>query len=169
MGDIQRMNNLTKEQKDALLNTDKIAIIGMPLAGKTTLIRELNGIDLDDVVEKRNDQSVAELLAKGTFRLAETEALTYLVQKETPLIALGGGAILKTENIALLNDYFIVFLNTPLAVLHERSLTSTRPLIKQKTDLDRLFEERYPLYVAAARIAIDSATLKHILQEKARG
>jgi len=158
--------HLDAKRQDAFMNARKIAVIGMPLAGKTTLVRELMGCDLDDVVETLTKQTIPYLLADGVFRAEETKALMYLVQQGTPLIALGGGANLKQENLALLRDYFVIFLDTPLSVLQQRLKTSPRPLIKEPSDLDRLFSERYPLYVAAAQLQVDGKTLKRLFKEK---
>jgi len=157
---------LTSEQKHTFMQANKIAIIGMPLAGKTTLIRQLVGCDLDDVIEARTQTTISTLLRQGVFRAEETQALAFLVAQQTPLLALGGGAILKQENVALLADYFVVFLDTPLPVLHERLQTNMRPLIRQATDLDRLFFERYPLYVEAADLIVTGEVLEQLFHEK---
>lgn len=150
------------------MSADKIALIGMPLAGKTTMIRELKGYDLDDTVENLTKMSVSDLLLQGTFREEETRALAYLVAQEKKLIALGGGAILKQQNIDLLREYFVVFLDTPLVVLLERLKTNERPLIKREADLRKLFDERYALYLKAADMHIDGVSLKRLFQEKIR-
>jgi len=161
--------SVDEDTRIAFMVADKIAIIGMPLAGKSTIIRSTGGVDLDAVVELRTERRIPDLLADGVFRAEESAALRQLVEERTPLLALGGGAILKQENVDLLADYFVVFLDTPLEVLHERLKTSARPLIKEPTDLDRLFVERYPLYSAVADVKLDGATLEQLLEAKMTG
>ena len=148
-----------------LVNT-KIAIVGMPLAGKTTMIRTYGGVDLDDAIEAQTNQRIPNLLEKGIFRDTETQVLKNLVEQEIPLIALGGGAVLKQENIELLKDYLIVFLDTPLEILKERSQINYRPLIKTEQDLLNLFEQRYPIYQKVANIHLDSEVLSLMLRLK---
>ena len=71
------------------------------------------------------------------------------------VIATGGGAILKKENVrALRQNGVIFFLNRPLEDIIP---TSDRPLSSDIESLRKRFEERYPIYKATGdfEIAID--------------
>lgn len=142
-----------------------IALIGMPLSGKSTMIKKFNGLDLDDEIVKRTGQAISDLLENGTFRTYETTVLKELATQKQPLIALGGGAILKPENIEALKDYLIIFLNTELDVLMSRSEQSERPLIKQKSDLLKLYNERLPLYNRYCNLKMTEEELEGKLNE----
>jgi shikimate dehydrogenase len=146
-----------------LETTTKIALIGMPLSGKTTYITSHNGIDLDAEIIAATGKMIETLLAENNFRDEETKILAQLTKKQSPLIALGGGAILRAENIELLKDYLIIFLEVPLEVLIKRSQSDDRPLIKNKTDLLKLYEQRIDLYRKYANISLSFEQLEEYL------
>ncbi|GBU10983.1 hypothetical protein AwErysi_05990 [Erysipelotrichaceae bacterium] len=147
------------------LTHPKIALIGMPMSGKTTAITAFFGCDLDDQIIKRSGEKIADMLDRGTFRRAESRTLQALVNEGHKLIALGGGAILNFENLEIIKDYLIIFLNTPLEVLQKRIQTDTRPLLKKKGDLEKLYEKRIPLYKQYANITIETNELEAKLNE----
>lgn len=164
---IKRDNALIEEIYNYLLFTmyDKIALIGMPLAGKSTIIHEYGGIDIDEMIVERNQEKIETLLASGYFRELETKELAYQVKQNASLIALGGGAILNHKNIELIKDYIIIFLNTPLLILLERYRDGIRPLLKDKDELIRVYNKRLPLYMTYANIVIEEDKLKELLNE----
>lgn len=143
----------------------KIAIVGMSLSGKTTLIKKLGGLDLDAEIERRTKTCIPVLLDRGDFRDVETQILTELVSEAAPLIALGGGAALKHENIELLKDYLIIALNTPLEVLKERSKSNYRPLIKNTEDVERLYNERYETYHRVSNLTRSSTDIEYLFNK----
>ena len=142
---------------------DKIALIGMPLAGKTTIISKFAGIDLDDAIIAKHKKSPKELLEAGIFRTVETEMLAELTEQGVKLIALGGGAVLKDENIALLKDYLIVFLDEQLEVLETRWAPGIRPLLKTKADLATTYANRIDRYRRVANIAVTGKQLEELI------
>ncbi|MGL5041714.1 MAG: shikimate kinase [Culicoidibacterales bacterium] len=144
--------------------TTKIALVGMPLSGKTTAITRYNGVDLDAQIILDTGMPIELLLAEKRFRAEETKTLMQLTAKGTPLIALGGGAILKNENIELLKDYLIVFLDIPLDVLIERSKQEYRPLIKSEADVVKLYNQRIDLYRKHANISLNFEQLEAYLK-----
>jgi Shikimate 5-dehydrogenase len=144
---------------------DKVALIGMPFSGKTTMINKFSGYDLDDIIVASTGCTISELFEQNRFREEETAALKHAIEKELPLLALGGGTILKSENIELLKDYLLVFLDEPLEVLKKRVDFTTRPLIKQISDLETLYETRYPLYNQVANIAVSGGELEYYLKK----
>lgn len=64
------------------------------------------------------------------------------------MIATGGGAVLKKENVNFLkSNGKIFFLNRPIADILP---TDDRPLSSNRSDLQKRFDERYPTYKATA-------------------
>jgi len=159
-------NDIQEIREYLLMKTcDKIALIGMPLAGKSTLVKEFGGVDLDDTIVSQYQEDIPSLLKNGLFRNYESVLLKQLVEENTKLIALGGGAILNHYNLELLKDYLIIFLDEDLEVLKSRYQEGIRPLLTNIEALETLYTKRYPLYTAYANIQGDGQTIKQLLEE----
>ncbi|MGL4382277.1 MAG: shikimate kinase, partial [Bacilli bacterium] len=143
----------------------KVALMGMPLAGKSTLIKSYHGSDLDATIEKKTKQKIALMLEEGTFRDYETAVLKELVDQESTLIALGGGAILKHENIEILKDYLLVYIDVSLPELKRRLKCSKRPLLKSASDVEMTYNTRLPIYLKYANVAIKPQEMRFYLDE----
>jgi shikimate dehydrogenase len=154
-----------------LMAASGIALVGMPLSGKSTLLAGLpaaglDGIavaDLDAEIEKASGKDIPAIFAaegEAGFRAREHRALAELV-KGPHIIACGGGALTRDENLALLRKSLIVFVDVPMAELKRRyrmSMPGTRPLLKSEADLEALYAKRLPVYASASRArAGDSA------------
>ena len=64
------------------------------------------------------------------------------------MIATGGGAVLKKENVNFLrSNGKIFFLNRPIDDILP---TDDRPLSSNRSDLQKRFDERYPIYKETA-------------------
>lgn len=138
----------------------------MPLAGKSTFVARFNGIDLDDEIEKKYQTTVSQMLSDKTFRARETEVLGCLVQNaQHNLIALGGGSILKYDNMLAIKDYLIIYLKVPLHTLKQRLTTNQRPLLKNTTDLERIYHERQNLYHRYANLELNNKELNMFYEE----
>ena len=151
-----------------------LVLVGLMGSGKSTvgaiLARHLGRtfVDLDEEVAAREGQSVRDLLASGAgaaFREAEAAALADLLAATEPtVIATGGGAVLDPGSRRLLNEGpVVVWLQAPTTVLVARVAhegAPDRPLLDEgpETVLDRLADERTPLYAEVADLSIDSAT-----------
>lgn len=130
-----------------------IVLTGMPGSGKTTigklLAAELNMtfIDTDDEIIKRENRPITEIFAElgePGFRKIEAEVIASLAGVQNAVIATGGGAILNGQNMDLLRENGrIYFIDRPL---DEIAATSDRPLSSSRADLEKRYEERYPLY-----------------------
>jgi shikimate kinase len=123
----------------------RVVLIGFMGAGKTTVGRALASrlrwdfCDLDEVIEQREDQSIAQIFAacgEAGFRRIESAALRDLLQ-DTPaagdlVLALGGGAFVQADNRAALEQAgaITVLLEAPLEELRRRcaSERKARPL-----------------------------------------
>lgn len=153
---------LVEQLKNHLYLTvfEKKIIIGMPLAGKSSLASNeefMYAVDLDEYIEKTKQMTINELIIdEQQFRLIETECLKELVASGTKTIIAGGGLILKAENMEVCSEYVRVFLDTPLECLIERLTQSERPLLPTKKRLIETYEQRINLYYKYADIVIRS-------------
>ena len=155
---------------DALQNEmENIVLTGMPGCGKSSTGKVLAGltgkrfVDLDEEIEKAEGRTPERIIledGEAAFRDAETAAAKR-VGKETGLvIACGGGAVLREENVkALRQNGRIVFIRRELSKLP----TKGRPL---SADLPALYEKRRPYYEAAADVILDNDGTVEELAEK---
>lgn len=100
---------------------------------------ELQFIDLDTYIEKRNFKTIPEIFAaegEEGFRRAERKALHEVSEFENVVIATGGGAPCFFDNMELIKNTGIsLYLNGSSRIIAERLINSKteRPLIKGKS------------------------------------
>ena len=135
-----------------------LILIGMPGCGKTAVGRELAAAtgrpfrDSDAELERRTGRAVGELLAEGeeAFRDRESAVLASLGKERGLVIATGGGAVLREENLASLSQNgLLIRVTRPL----ERLSTAGRPL-SQSGDLAAIARYREPLYRRFADVTV---------------
>jgi shikimate dehydrogenase len=86
------------------------------------------------------------------FRDLESAVIRDLSLRGGAVIATGGGAVLRRENVdALKQNGTLVFLDRPLADLLP---TDDRPLADDADKLKKLYAARYPIYTAAADVTV---------------
>ena len=145
-----------------------VYLVGMPGSGKSTVGAELAGrlgvpfIDLDVEIADADGRGVTEIFeAEGEpgFRAREAKALLAASVQDPAVIACGGGVVLEPANrITLRNTGTCVYLDVPLAVLEARvEPNAERPLIRESGDLQRLLEQREPLYREFAGHVVDGS------------
>ena len=141
---------------------ENIVLIGMPSCGKTTVGQRLTALtgkrfsDSDELVIQKIGMPIGDYFAacgEAAFRDREQEAVAELAAVGGQVIATGGGAILRQENLtALRRNGILVFLDrSPEKLL----ATADRPLSADREALRRRYEERYARYCAAADLHID--------------
>lgn len=146
-----------------LAGTQSIVLSGMPGAGKSTvgtlLAEKMNRdfFDLDEEIVRVSGRSIPEIFATDGevyFRTLETRVLReVLANKKGIVLATGGGAILRDENVDLLHrNGKIYFIDRPLETLLP---TNDRPLASSHEDIRCRFEERYDRYCVTADCHID--------------
>ncbi len=152
------------------MTTDKIYLVGFMAAGKSTVARELaarlgwRAEDVDDLIEKRERMTVAEIFARHGephFRQAERDILRLLQPMRHLIVATGGGTFVDPDNRAAINvDGVSVWLDAPLADIITRiPLDGRRPLAADRAQLERLYAARADAYrLAHVRVAAGHAT-----------
>ncbi len=153
---------------------ENIVLTGMPGSGKSTvgkLLAERLGrsfLDTDELLVQRAGKTPAELIrAEGepAFRDLESAVIREEAAPMTGcIIATGGGAILRDENIKeLKRNGRIWFLDRPL---EEIVPTDDRPLSGNRAQLEARYRERYPRYTATAdRIISPASVLEQVVKE----
>lgn len=147
-----------------LKRTPGIYLVGFMGSGKTTIGRmyaeEIGWrfADLDDDVETARKKSISDLFAElgeEAFRDIETEAIRqriHTVRRGMPtVLALGGGAFTREENIELLTENGItVWIDTSFDVVSRRVASSNhRPLARDAKRFADLYETRRAFYSRA--------------------
>jgi len=148
-----------------LSKKENIVLTGMPASGKSTVGRLIAAalgrefIDTDDIIAEDEGKSIPEIFKENGedyFRDAETGAIKKASMLCGAVIATGGGAILRKENVnALRENGKIYFIDRPLSDLIP---TSDRPLSSDREAITKRYNERYKIYndTADVIIAVDS-------------
>ena len=133
-----------------------IVLIGMPGCGKSTFGKRLakkmgrSFYDADTVLEEREARTIKDFFAESedAFRAAETRTLAYLAELEGVVIATGGGAVKRAENMELMKrDGVVVFLDRKPEQILGNIEGDARPLLAaDKQRIFKLYEERIDLY-----------------------
>ena len=146
-----------------------IVLIGMPGAGKTTIGKLLSDkfsfkfYDSDDEIEEYAGKKITQIFAEDgeeVFRDIESRIIKELSGKDSSVLSLGGGAILRSENIDVLkSNSKIIFLNRPLENIVNDIEVAERPLLKDgKEKIYNLYNNRIELYKKYADIEIANDT-----------
>ena len=153
----------TNAFNEILKEKQNIVLIGMPSCGKTTsgklLAQELGKefIDTDLEIVKKAGMQIPEIFEKfgeEYFRNLESEVIKELSVKQSLVIATGGGAVLRPENVdALRQNGKIIFIDRPLDML---ITTDDRPLSSSRELLEERYYERYATYCFSCDVRINA-------------
>ena len=162
-----RVADITREME---WDTRNLLLIGMPGCGKTTVGQALANrlgrklVDTDALVEEAAGCTIPELFARegeAAFRHLEHEILCRVGRESGLVIATGGGAVTRPENLdPMRQNSTVIFLRRPLDQLPIEG----RP-ISQANSLEELYRRRLPLYQQAADWAVDNVSLDDTVTE----
>ena len=150
-----------------------LVLTGMPSCGKSTVGRKLASltgrrfVDTDEVIVTHAGMEISDIFAaegESGFRKRETAAIESLAPEQGLIIATGGGAIMKPENVRLLrHNGIICLLQRDLGLLVP---TDGRPLSRDRAALQSLYDRRLPFYLKAAELTVDNnGPLEHTVEE----
>ena len=145
-----------------LMKTLNVVFVGMPGCGKTSIGKAyaaLTGrtfLDTDIFVEQQGMTipDIFEKYGEETFRDKETAAIKMLSSMSEKVIATGGGAVKRGENIEnMKQNGIVVYLKRDLGKLS----TDGRPLSQGGEEkIKQLYEERHTLYENAADVVVET-------------
>jgi shikimate kinase len=163
-----------RRQAAGLVLPRTIALVGLMGAGKTTIGRRLAAAlqlpfaDADDEIVSAAGRSIEDIFAERgecEFRRGERQVIARLLAGPVHVLATGGGAFIDPTTRALMKSRAIsIWLKAPIDVLMKRvTRRDHRPLLKEEDPqavMQRLMEERYPIY-AEADLTIESSAGPH--------
>lgn len=162
----ERIDEIYREMLFAKQNT---VLIGMPCCGKSStgkLVAELCGmqfVDTDDEITDKTSKHPSELiesLGEQAFRDIESDVILELSKLQGRVIATGGGAVLRKSNVDnLRRNGRIYFIDRPLDMI---GVTDDRPLSSTREQLEKRYNERYPIYLASADCVIKAVDGKEL-------
>lgn len=152
--------------------TKTIFLIGFMGAGKTSVGRLLAQqlgrpfIDTDQVIEKRQSQSIAALFnqqGEAAFRQIEHEVLLELASFKG-VIATGGGIVERADNRQFLAAHpgqVILLAGSFAQTVAHLVADETRPLVQTRSigALAALWKQRRPYYAELAKTVVDTTDL----------
>ena len=145
----------------------KIFLVGLMGSGKSYWTKKLakkykaGGYDLDDLIEIKEEKTIAEIFTEDGedyFRKVESTVLKWFAEKKTYVLATGGGAPCFFDNMAWMNKQGVtIWLDEPLTAIAARLAPEKthRPLIAKLSDseivtfLEKQRASRLPFYSAA--------------------
>jgi len=150
---------------------ERIVLTGFMGAGKTTVGNLLGKrlgwqfIDVDVQIEETTGASIAQLFAdrgEPWFRQLEHETIRQLLESDSLVLALGGGAIEDERTRSLLLSLAgtqLIHLEASLQTILDRcrGTENLRPILQDSANLESRYLKRLPLYRQAhLTLAVDS-------------
>jgi len=153
-----------------------IILIGYRGSGKSTVGRRIASrmgkrfVDTDDLIESKEGKISNMVKSRGWdyFRAIEKRIIEEISKEDNLVIALGGGAVLDTDNVVNLDrNGLIVWLKAGAEVLRKRMkedhrTSASRPTLTGRGSLEELEEVmayRDPFYERAGKIQLDTSSL----------
>lgn len=149
-----------------------ICLIGYRGCGKTTIAPLLSQrigwpwIDTDMELERRASKSIKEIFEQAgepTFRDLETATILDLTRVERRILAFGGGAILRPQNVEAIRRGLVIWLQADPQTIWQRMAAD--PLTAQRRpnlsgggigEIEQLLAARTSLYRECADHAVDT-------------
>ena len=157
----------------------RIVLIGAPGSGKSTVGVALAAhlqwpfVDTDTLIELKESKKITDLFVENGeeyFRSAEFETLKEVLQEDSAVISLGGGAPISipAQEALSSSESIIVFLDVSLATAAPRvGFNRDRPLLlgNPRAQWQALSDQRRPIYekLATQSIKVDDMTVDEII------
>ena len=156
-----------------------IVLCGFMGSGKTTVGRKLarltglSFVDADQYLEAQEGKKISDIFAEhgeAYFRDRETAYIRALSQREGIVLSLGGGAVLRPENVQAVRETgLLIHLDTPFyRIVKNLSYSNTRPLLDRpdkQAETRRLYNARKTIYHHAADVPVRSPKLSEVLEK----
>ena len=151
--------------KSILREKENIVLTGMPASGKTTVGRMLAEqmkrpfFDLDEEIVRVSGKSIPTIFeeeGEAAFRELESRVLREeLAQKNGIVLSVGGGTVLRDENVdQLRRNGRIYWIDRPVELLIP---TADRPLSSSVEMIRARYEERHERYRLTADCRVDGS------------
>ena len=162
---------------------ERIILVGPMGAGKSTVGRQLaralgyRFLDTDRELEARTGADIPwifDVEGESGFRDRESRVIYELLSESGIVLATGGGAVLRPENRQRMMDGYVIYLRVTPDLQYERTrMDRNRPLLQNPDPrgvLERLFEERDPLYQEIADLTVESSQRgpRHLVRHLSR-
>ena len=157
----------------------RIVLIGAPGSGKSTVGVALAAhlqwpfADTDALIELKESKKITDLFVENGeeyFRSVEFSVLQEVLQEESAVISLGGGAPISesAQDVLQSSDSMIVFLDVSLSTAAPRvGFNRDRPLLlgNPRAQWQALSDQRRPIYekLATQSIKVDDMSVDEII------
>jgi shikimate kinase len=157
----------------------RIVLIGAPGSGKSTVGIALAAhlqwpfVDTDALIELKESKKITDLFVENGeeyFRSVEFSVLQEVLQEESAVISLGGGAPISesAQDVLQSSDSMIVFLDVSLSTAAPRvGFNRDRPLLlgNPRAQWQALSDQRRPIYekLATQSIKVDDMSVDEII------
>jgi shikimate kinase len=146
-------------------SAETIVLIGPMGVGKTTIGRKLARalkvpfVDTDNIITDEHGPipEIFEERGEPEFRRLEEKAVEKAIS-QIGVVATGGGAVISSATRKRLKAVTVIYLSTDGKHIASRLKQGSRPLIQNGVeDWKRIYEERKPVYEAAADFVINTS------------
>ena len=156
-----------------------VVLCGFMGSGKTTVGRKLarmlglDFVDADIYLEEKEGKKISDIFAEQGetyFRDRETFYIRELSQRDGIVLSLGGGAVLRPENVAAVRETgLLIHLDTPFyRILKNLSYSNTRPLLDKpdkQAETRRLYNARKAVYHRVSDLSVRSPKISEVLEK----
>ncbi len=129
------------------MSSKHVAIVGFMGSGKSRAARALGGVDTDVLIEVAAGKTIPKIFGD------DGEAAFRMLEEQTVVAALGGGAVTSLRVREALRDSLTIWLDVDVDTCWERVKNNDRrPLARDEAEFRRLYEERRKLYAEVADV-----------------